>query len=76
MNKEKTPKHSYQPLTKEIIVDGKVQVVTLFHDTDKCRVHKKNKYLVAKEVFQAVVEQLHVFEKIYMDTNEENTLSI
>lgn len=59
---------TYEPLTKvETNSNGKGKVVCRFSDTDACRLIHKPNGCSNCPIFAAILQQLNVFEKIYME---------
>ena len=69
MNEEK----KYQPLTKKIKVDGKEKIVCSFSSTPGCCIHKDGSCESCR-IFQVILEQLHAFEQIYLEVDNEQAI--
>lgn len=61
--------YEYQPLTKQIVDNGRLKTVCSFKGTEKCLIHKEGKSCQDCPIFQALLEQLNTFERIYLDKN-------
>lgn len=64
----------YKPLTKKITnEDGTEHIVCAFKGTKECPIHTdSNKCLgVCSNMLNAILEQLHVFEYIYIEAKEQ-----
>lgn len=59
-----TNDYKYQPLTKQIIDNGHLKTVCTFKGTEKCCIH--NGGCQNCPIFNAIIEQLNAFERVYM----------
>lgn len=62
----------YEPLTKKIIDENGQQIVACrYYGTDKCReIHKKPNECNYCPMMEAMLNQLNVFEEIYLESLE------
>lgn len=65
---------TYKPLTKKIInQDGQQVVVCKYYGTDECRkIHKNSDGCNGCPMMAAVLNQLNVFEEIYLEEGDKN----
>lgn len=62
---------TYEPLTKiETNYNGKSEVVCRFSGTEECRLIHKPNGCGNCPVFAAILQQLNIFEKIYMEDDK------
>ncbi len=63
---------NYDPLTKIIIgQDGREYVTCSMYGTEKCRLIHTSQGCIDCPVMAAILNQLHIFEEIYMEgTND------
>lgn len=68
----------YQPLTKKVIVEGKEKIVCSFTDIDnlqklisQCPIHTDT-VCIKTSVWNAILKQLHTFEEVYMQSDEQD----
>lgn len=58
--------YEYQPLTKQIVDNGRLKTVCSFKGTEKCQIHNGGSCQNCP-IFEALLEQLNTFERVYLD---------
>ena len=61
----------YTRLTKTTTVEGRECVSCIFHGTEMCRIHKGISDCGHCDVFAAILNQLHAFEKIIYEEHQD-----